>query len=145
MLSVQDVEGLSVPLGLFVSKDENEDEVRHLYSRMGSQLIRFRFSQFNKIVDLLSKKPFAAKVDSKLYSNMFVICLTIVPETHHLPPGSTAGLLPVEISRTPKTRESTRTSTPGLPPFSRMLLLEPSTNTKTKLSLVQKVVQYCPI
>ena len=80
MLSVQDVEGLSVPLGLFVSKDENEDEVRHLYSRVASQLIRFRFSQFNKIVDLLSKKPFAAKVDSKLYSNMFVIVLPSHPK-----------------------------------------------------------------
>jgi hypothetical protein len=32
-----------------------------------------RFSQFDKIVEVLSKKPFANKVDSKYYSNMYVI------------------------------------------------------------------------
>jgi len=51
MLSVQDAEGLSIPLGLFVSKDESKDE-------------------FDKIVNVLSKKSFAAKVDSKRYSTM---------------------------------------------------------------------------
>ena len=31
MLSVQDVEALSVPLGLFASKDESKEEVRNLW------------------------------------------------------------------------------------------------------------------
>jgi len=33
MLSAKDAEGLLVPLGLYASKDESRDEVRHLYSR----------------------------------------------------------------------------------------------------------------
>jgi len=51
-LSSQDAEGLSVPVGLFASQDESKDE-------------------FDKFVAVLSKKPFAAKVASKYYSNMF--------------------------------------------------------------------------
>jgi dienelactone hydrolase len=52
MISPQDAEGLSIPLGLYVSKDEPRDE-------------------FDKVVSVLSKKSYAAKVDSKYYSNMF--------------------------------------------------------------------------
>jgi len=51
-LSSEDAEGLSIPIGLFASKDEPKDE-------------------FDKFVATLSKKPFAAKVASKYYSNMF--------------------------------------------------------------------------
>ncbi|KAF9650733.1 dienelactone hydrolase [Thelephora ganbajun] len=52
MFSAQDVEELSIPLGLFSSGDESKAE-------------------FDKSVEILSKKPFAAKVRSKYYSNMF--------------------------------------------------------------------------
>jgi len=34
MLSAQDAEGLSIPLGLFVSKDESKVEVCHPCSRI---------------------------------------------------------------------------------------------------------------
>jgi len=51
MLSVQDAKALSIPLGLFASKDESREE-------------------FDKVVNVLSEKPFADKVDSKYYSNM---------------------------------------------------------------------------
>ncbi|KAF9779185.1 dienelactone hydrolase [Thelephora terrestris] len=50
--SAQDVEGLTVPLGLYSSNGESREE-------------------FDKASDLLSKKPFSAKVDCKYYSNMF--------------------------------------------------------------------------
>ncbi|KAF9786024.1 dienelactone hydrolase [Thelephora terrestris] len=52
MISSKDAEGLSVPSGIYFSKDESREE-------------------FDKIVDVLSKKSFSAKVDSKYYSNMF--------------------------------------------------------------------------
>jgi len=82
MLSAQDVEGLTIPLGLFASKDESRDEVRNLFSHIGC-CISFTFaSQFDKAVAVLSKKPFATKVDSKYYSNMFVIYLTFTPDAH---------------------------------------------------------------
>ena len=132
MFSAKDAEELSIPVGLFVSGDEPRDEVCRLYSDVTSWLICFRSSQFDKFVDVLSKKPFAAKVDSKYYGNMFVVCLVVASETHHLLPGSTAGLLPVQISRIPTTRENTRTSTPGLLLSLRMCSLKPSPNTKTK-------------
>lgn len=73
MLSAQDFENLTVPLGLYLSSGESKEEVRHMYLCVTPQLIRFCFFQFDKIVDALAKKPFAAKVDSKYYSNMFVI------------------------------------------------------------------------
>jgi len=82
MLSVQDAKALSIPLGLFASKDESREEVRDLWSHKG-RCISFAFApQFDKIVNVLSEKPFADKVDSKYYSNMFVIYLTIAPETY---------------------------------------------------------------
>ncbi|KAF8078238.1 hypothetical protein FPV67DRAFT_1405312 [Lyophyllum atratum] len=52
MLSAADAEKLTVPLGIYVTKDEPADE-------------------YNKILDIISKKPFAAKNDHKKYPNMF--------------------------------------------------------------------------
>ena len=82
---------------------------------------------------MLSQKPFAAKVDSKYYSNMFVIYLAVAPDAYTLPPGPTVGLLPAEISRMPITRGSTKTSTPGLLLSSRMRSLETSFEYKKKV------------
>ncbi|EEB91195.1 hypothetical protein MPER_10485, partial [Moniliophthora perniciosa FA553] len=50
MLSAEDASKLSVPLAIYVSKDEPVDEC-------------------NKIVDILAKKPFAAQCDHKNYPN----------------------------------------------------------------------------
>lgn len=52
MLSSEDTKTLNVPLALYVSPDEPADE-------------------FTKINEIMSKKPFAAKNDSKLYETMF--------------------------------------------------------------------------
>ncbi|KAJ7102314.1 hypothetical protein B0H15DRAFT_814111 [Mycena belliarum] len=52
MLSVDDAQKLTVPLGIYISKDESTDE-------------------FIKILDVIAKKPFATKNDNKYYSNMF--------------------------------------------------------------------------
>ncbi|KIY43379.1 dienelactone hydrolase [Fistulina hepatica ATCC 64428] len=52
MLSVQDAEKLTVPLAIYPSHDEPEKE-------------------YNQIMDVISKKPFAAKCDGHYYSNMF--------------------------------------------------------------------------
>jgi len=49
--SAQDAEGLSIPVGLFVSKDESKEE-------------------YDKYLAILSTKPFIDKVSSKIYSNM---------------------------------------------------------------------------
>jgi len=49
--SSQDAEELSIPVGLFVSKDESKEE-------------------YEKFLAILSKKPFADKVSSKCYSDM---------------------------------------------------------------------------
>ncbi|KAJ6519444.1 Alpha/Beta hydrolase protein [Mycena sanguinolenta] len=51
MLSVDDAEKLTVPLAIYISKDEPVDE-------------------FIKIVDVLAKKPFATKNDNKYYAGM---------------------------------------------------------------------------
>jgi len=102
---------------------------------------RLPASQFDKFLAVLSKKPFAAKVASKYYPNMCVICLTLAPEIHCFPLGTTVGLLLVEISRILRTRENMRTCIPGLPLSSRMRSLERSTNTKTNRYLAENVVQ----
>ncbi|TFK57569.1 hypothetical protein OE88DRAFT_1620274 [Heliocybe sulcata] len=52
MLSAEDVETLSVPLGLYPSKDESTEE-------------------YTKMLEIVSKKPFAAKNDHKHYTTMF--------------------------------------------------------------------------
>jgi len=52
MLSVDDANKLTIPFAIYPSKDEPKDE-------------------YQKVVDVLSKKPFAAKCDHKYYSNMF--------------------------------------------------------------------------
>ena len=102
---------------------------------------RLAASQFDKFLATLSKKPFAAKVASKYYSNMYVIYLTFAPETHCFPLGTTVGLLLVETSRILRTRKNMRTFIPGLPLSSRMRLLESSTNTQTNRYLAENVVQ----
>lgn len=52
MLSSEDTKSLNVPFALYVSPDEPADEVA-------------------KINEIMSKKPFADKNDSKLYETMF--------------------------------------------------------------------------
>ncbi|KAG5729789.1 hypothetical protein E4T56_gene984 [Termitomyces sp. T112] len=52
MLSVADAEKLTVPLGIYISQDEPVDE-------------------YEKILEVINKKPFASKNDSKHYTNMF--------------------------------------------------------------------------
>jgi len=52
MLSAADAVNLQVPLGIYCSRDESLEE-------------------HNKIVDIVSKNPFATKNDSKYWSNMF--------------------------------------------------------------------------
>ncbi|KAF9454996.1 dienelactone hydrolase [Macrolepiota fuliginosa MF-IS2] len=52
MLSVEDAQKITIPFAIYVSKDESIDE-------------------YNKILDVVSKKPFAAKNDHKNYSHMF--------------------------------------------------------------------------
>ena len=51
MLAVGDFEKLSIPIAVYISKDEPIDE-------------------YNKIVDVISKKPFASSSDQKNYDNM---------------------------------------------------------------------------
>ncbi|KAJ6574733.1 hypothetical protein B0H19DRAFT_1125512 [Mycena capillaripes] len=52
MLSVDDANKLTVPLGIYISKDEPVDE-------------------YIKILEVIAKKPFATKNDNKYYANMF--------------------------------------------------------------------------
>ncbi|TDL28889.1 hypothetical protein BD410DRAFT_781450 [Rickenella mellea] len=52
MLSAPDTKDISVPLGLFISKDEPKDE-------------------YDKMVEIISQKPFSAKNMYKIYSTMF--------------------------------------------------------------------------
>jgi len=52
MLSADDAEKLAIPLAMYITKDESIDE-------------------YNKIKDIIVKKPFASKSDSKNYENMF--------------------------------------------------------------------------
>ncbi|KAG6919574.1 hypothetical protein DXG01_004237 [Tephrocybe rancida] len=52
MLSATDADKLTIPLGIYISKDESSDE-------------------YNKIVDIIGKKSFAEKNDKKNYTNMF--------------------------------------------------------------------------
>jgi len=52
MLSSDDATKLTVPLAMYITKDESTEE-------------------YNKINDIISKKPFASKSDSKNYTDMF--------------------------------------------------------------------------
>ncbi|KAJ2919319.1 hypothetical protein MD484_g1097, partial [Candolleomyces efflorescens] len=52
MLSVEDAKKLTIPLAIYVSNDEPEDE-------------------YNKILDVIGKKSFASLNDHKYYKNMF--------------------------------------------------------------------------
>jgi len=52
MLSAEDAQKLTIPLAIYISKDESVDE-------------------YNKILQILSKKPFAVQNDHKHYANMF--------------------------------------------------------------------------
>jgi len=52
MLSVDDADKLTVPIAIYPSKDEPIEE-------------------YNKILDVVGKKPFASKCDHKHYTNMF--------------------------------------------------------------------------
>jgi len=52
MLSADDAEKLTIPLAMYITKDESVTE-------------------YNRINDIIAKKPFASKNDSKNYENMF--------------------------------------------------------------------------
>jgi dienelactone hydrolase len=52
MLSVDDATKLAMPVAVYISKDEDQEE-------------------YNKIVKVIGDKPFAAKNDHKIYSTMF--------------------------------------------------------------------------
>jgi hypothetical protein len=120
-VAVEDAEGLTIPLGFYASKDESKDQVRHLCSHSTEPATNptscFRF-QFDQIVDILSKKPFAAKADSKYYSNMYVVALGLAlarTPAYYIPSGSMVGLLLAQISRTPKTGGNMRMFIPEPP------------------------------
>jgi hypothetical protein len=67
MLSVGDAEKLTVPLGIYISKDEPVDEVLKFTL---PKLALPDLTQYIKILDVIAKKPFATKNDNKYYSNM---------------------------------------------------------------------------
>ncbi|KAF5377179.1 hypothetical protein D9615_006337 [Tricholomella constricta] len=52
LVSPPDAEKLTIPLGIYISKDEP-------------------VSEYNKILEIIGKKPFASKNDQKNYTNMF--------------------------------------------------------------------------
>ncbi|KAG6857602.1 hypothetical protein H0H87_010170 [Tephrocybe sp. NHM501043] len=71
MLKAADAEKLTVPLGIYISKDEPVNEVRVMkFLTVAASLDRFSF-QYQKVVDTIGKKTFAEKNDKKIYSNMF--------------------------------------------------------------------------
>jgi len=75
MLSIDDSEKLTIPLAIYVSKDEPLNEVRWLLSQY-CMFALFAYGldlQYNKILSVLSKKPFSHKNDYKNYSNMLVL------------------------------------------------------------------------
>jgi hypothetical protein len=69
-LSASAAEKAVVPLGVFISGDEDVAEVRE-HLTFFTVLLTNVFPQFDKIVDLIQKKGFAAKSDYKNYSNMY--------------------------------------------------------------------------
>ena len=72
MLSVDDSEKLTIPLAIYVSKDEPLNEVRWLLSQYCVFAYRLGL-QYNRILSVLSKKSFSHKNDYKNYSNMLVL------------------------------------------------------------------------
>jgi len=75
MLSIDDSEKLTIPLAIYVSKDEPLNEVRWLLSQY-CMFALFAYGldlQYNKILSVLSKKLFSHKNDYKNYSNMLVL------------------------------------------------------------------------
>lgn len=70
MLSADDAEKLTVPLAMYISKDEPIAEVNTSISPY-PRLISHN-DQYNTMKDIIAKKPFASKNDCKNYENMYV-------------------------------------------------------------------------
>lgn len=69
MMKPDDGEKLTVPLGLFISKDEPKDDVS-CYCRYSSTLPNQALLQCDKIMESISDKPFSDKNVYKLYPTM---------------------------------------------------------------------------
>ena len=67
MLSSADVNELKVPLGLYPSRDEPQDEVCRFLNNTATDGSSSNVIQYKKIVEIVSKKPFADKNDDKFY------------------------------------------------------------------------------
>ena len=68
MLSHPDAEALNIPLGMFISNDESKKEVNALYLFRRPQP-NTSIAQFDKIIDIMAKKPFAGKNASRHFDS----------------------------------------------------------------------------
>ena len=71
MLSSDDATKLHVPIAMYIMKDESVDEVNPTHSTISSPYIDLASFQFNKIKNIISKKPLASKNNLANYKNMF--------------------------------------------------------------------------
>lgn len=67
MLSVDDAAKLNVPLGMFISNDESKEEV--CIGTLSAECWCSRLLKYQKIVDVVSKKPFADKNASRIFDS----------------------------------------------------------------------------
>lgn len=67
MLSVDDAAKLNIPLGMFISNDESKEEV--CIGTSSTEISCSRCLQYQKIVDVVSKKPFADKNASRIFDS----------------------------------------------------------------------------
>ena len=68
MLSVDDAKKLTVPLAIYPSKDEPEEDVCSLICIAAT--LPNHTIQYNEIVDVIGKKDFASLNDHKYYKDM---------------------------------------------------------------------------
>jgi hypothetical protein len=133
-----DAEKLPIPLGIYCSKDESKEEVRHLCSLIGR-----RDPPVSTALSLIRlwKNFRRSHLPIRLTASTIRTCacyiLTFTPNANNLPSGSTVGLLLEEISQIPKTNKNTRTYTLGLLHSSRRRSPNLSTNTRTKFRIVR--------
>lgn len=86
MLSADDAEKLTIPLAMYITKDESVTEVNSIIP-LNPECLTSHDDQYNRINDIIAKKPFASKNDSKNYENMYVShTLPTFPEAHNMPP-----------------------------------------------------------
>lgn len=69
MLSADDAQDLRVPLGLYISNNEPEQEVRPPLCTLFTVTLTIPHLKAVKITEILSKKPFSSKCDYKLYDS----------------------------------------------------------------------------